>query len=163
MTGGGGSIESGEKPGRRWRAARSPVNKTRRAPCCGAGGSRRTFGDGEGALVDNLLLLAIGAVGWGLSLATYRLFARRVSWPMGALHVDLPAVPVVIGLFALLAGIGFAAARGSETGGVVIVVSGLLLAVFWTGFLRVGSQVSLLLAPAAAMLLILGWLAGPLP
>ena len=70
----------------------------------------------EGALVDNLLLLAIGAVGWGLSLATDRLFARRVSWPMGALHVDLPAVPVVIGLFALLAGIGFAAARGSEAG-----------------------------------------------
>jgi hypothetical protein len=114
-------------------------------------------------MVDTLLLFAIGAVGWGLSLSTYRLFARRQNWPMGALHVDLPAVPVVIGLFALLAGIGFAAARGSETGGVVIVVSGLLLAVFWTGFLRVGSQVSLLLAPAVATLLILGWLAGPLP
>jgi hypothetical protein len=112
-------------------------------------------------MIDNLLLLAIGAFGWGLSLATYRVFARREEWPMGALHADLPAVPVVIGLFALLAAIGFAAARGSETGGLVIVVSGVLLAVFWTGFLRVGSQISLLLAPAAAVLLILGWLTGP--
>jgi hypothetical protein len=33
--------------------------------------------------------------------------------------------------------------------------------VFWTGFLRVGSQLSLLLAPLASILLILGWLAQP--
>lgn len=112
-------------------------------------------------MVDNLLLLAIGAFGWGLSLATYRLFARRKSWPTGALHGDLPAVPVVIGLFALVAAIGFAAARGPEASALVA-VSGLLLAIFWTGFLRVGSQMSLLLAPAAALLLILGWAAGPL-
>ena len=112
-------------------------------------------------MIDNLLLLAIGAFGWGLSLATYRLFARRKSWPAGALHVDLPAIPVVIGLFALVAALGFAAARGPGASG-LIVVSGLLLAIFWTGFLRVGSQVSLLLAPASAVLLILGWAAGPL-
>lgn len=112
-------------------------------------------------MIDNLLLLAIGAVGWGLSLATYRLCARRVSWPMGALHADLPAVPVVVGLFALLAAIGVAAARSPEASALVV-VSGLLLAIFWTGFLRVGSQVSLLLAPAAAVLLILGWAAGSL-
>jgi hypothetical protein len=43
------------------------------------GASRRTFEDGEDPLVDNMLLLAIGAVGWGLSLATYRLLAQRVS------------------------------------------------------------------------------------
>lgn len=113
-------------------------------------------------MIDNLLLLAIGAFGWGLSLASYRLFARRKSWPMGALHADLPAVPVVIGLFALVAASGFAAARGPEAGGLVIGISGLLLAVFWTGFLRVGSQISLLLAPAAAALLILGWASAPL-
>ena len=112
-------------------------------------------------MVDNMLLLAIGAVGWGLSLATYRLLAQRVSWPMGSLHLDLPAVPVVIGLFALVAGFGFAGARGWEAGGLVVVVSGLLLAIFWTGFLRVGAQTSLLLAPAAAILLLLGWASGP--
>jgi len=47
------------------------------------------------------------------------------------------------------------------TGGMIIVVSGLLLAVFWTGFLRVGSQISLFLAPLAAVVLLFGWMAIP--
>ena len=42
------------------------------------------------------------------------------------------------------------------------VVIGYLLAVFWTGFLRVGSQISFFLAPLAAVLLIAGWLSLPL-
>jgi hypothetical protein len=113
-------------------------------------------------MVDNLFLLAIFAFGWGLSLATYRLFARRSGWPMGALQADLPAVPVLLGALAFLAGLAFAAARGETMGGWVIVVCGLLLAVFWTGFLRVGAQIALFLAPAAAFLLLLGWLAEPL-
>lgn len=109
-------------------------------------------------MIDALFLLAVGAFGWGLSLATYPLFARRNDWPMGALQADLPAVSVLLGTFCLLAGLLFAAARGPELGGWVILLFGLLLAVFWTGFLRVGSQVSLFLAPLATALLLVGWL-----
>lgn len=113
-------------------------------------------------MIDNLFLLAIGAFGWGLALATYRLFARRNGWPMGALHADLPVVPIAIGILALLAGLLFAAARGAAYGGLVIVICGIGLAVFWIGFLRVASQISLFLAPISAVLLVFGWLAVPL-
>lgn len=109
-------------------------------------------------MIDNLFLLAIAAFGWGLSLTTYRLFARQNGWPMGALHADLPAIPVLLGLFALVAGLAFAAARGADYGGWIIILFGLLLAVFWTGFLRVGSQIALFLAPIAAALLLVGWM-----
>ena len=81
---------------------------------------------------------------------------------MGALQTDLPIVPVLVGILALAAGLVFASARGADEGGWVIIAFGLLLAVIWTGFLRVGSQTSLLLAPIAAFLLLLGWLSVPL-
>ena len=113
-------------------------------------------------MVDNLFLLAAASLGWGLSLATYRLFARSRGWPMGALQADLPFVPVLIGIVGLFAGLLFATARGADDGGWVIIVSGLLFAAVWTGFLRVGSQISLFLAPIATFLLLLGWLAVPL-
>ncbi len=113
-------------------------------------------------MMDNLFFLAIGAFGWGLSLATYRLFAQRNAWPMGALHADLPAVPVILGVFSLMVGLLFAAFRGADFGGWVIIGCGFLLFLFWIGFLRVGSQVSLFLAPAVAVLLLVGWLAVPL-
>ena len=71
-------------------------------------------------MFDNLFLLAIAAFGWGLCLLTYRLFARKNKWPMGALQSDLPAVPILLGLFALVAAILFAAARGFEYGGWLI-------------------------------------------
>ncbi len=109
-------------------------------------------------MIDNMFLLATGALGWGLSLATYRMFARRNGWPMGSLHGDLPAVPAILGIFALLVGLAFAAARGPETGGWHIMLFGILLAIFWTGFLRVGSQISLFLAPIATALLLIAWL-----
>ncbi len=108
-------------------------------------------------MIDNLFLLAVAALGWGLSLATYNFFARRQQWPMGALQVDFPVVPVLLGVFAISNALWFAAARGTEYGGWVIVLFGVLLAIFWTGFLRVGSQISLFLAPIAAVLLIAGW------
>jgi hypothetical protein len=113
-------------------------------------------------MIDNLFLLAIGAFGWGLSLATYRLFARRNGWPMGALQADVPLIPSLIGIAGLVTGALFATARGAGDGGWVIILFGLLLALFWTGFLRVGSQTALFLAPIATVLLLIGWLSAPL-
>lgn len=110
-------------------------------------------------MVDHLFLLAIGALGWGASLATYRALAARNGWPMGTLQAQQPAVAITLGMISLGLGIVFAAARGGMQGGWVILLFGLALAVFWTGFLRVGAQTSLLLAPLAAALLLIGWAA----
>ena len=110
-------------------------------------------------MVDNLFLLAVGAFGWGLSLAAYRMFARRFAWPMGALQADLPAIPVLLGLVSLMAGLLYAAMRGVDGGGMMIIGCGFLLAMFWIGFLRVGSQISLFLAPLVTVLLVFGWFA----
>jgi len=114
-------------------------------------------------MIDAFFLLAAASLGWGLSLATYRLFATRNDWPMGQVHTDLPFIPVLIGTVTLVIGLIFAAARGTEYGGWIIIAIGVLLAVFWTGFLRVGSQVSMFLAPAAAAILLLGFLGFPFP
>jgi len=97
----------------------------------------------------------------GLSLATYRTIAGWLGWPMGAWHEQRPALPVVVGVVAILCATGYALARGY--GGHVlsagaIPVFGVAWAAFWTGFLRVGAQSALLLAPAAAMLLVVRWL-----
>ncbi len=113
-------------------------------------------------MIDNLFLLAVATLGWGLSLVTYRLFAVRQQWPMGALHIDFPAVPVLLGATAIIVALFFASTRVDDAGGWVIVLFGVLLAIFWTGFLRVGSQISLFLAPVATVLLIAGWLSQPL-
>lgn len=110
-------------------------------------------------MIDNLFLLAVASLGWGLSLATYSFVAKRQQWPMGALQVDVPALPMLLGLFAVSNSLWFAAARGSDDGGWIIVLFGALLAIFWTGFLRVGSQISLFLAPVATVLLLAGWAA----
>jgi hypothetical protein len=110
-------------------------------------------------MVDHLFLLAIGALGWGASLATYRALAQRNGWPMGTLQAQQPAVATALGVVSLGLGIVFAAARGGMQGGWVILLFGLALGVFWTGFLRVGAQTSLLLAPLAAALLLIGWAA----
>jgi hypothetical protein len=111
----------------------------------------------EPAVFDNLFFLAAMAFGLGLSLATYRLFAIRNGWPMGAFHADLPAVPIMIGLVSIVIAILFAASR-ADIGGWPMLILGLILAFLWTGLLRVGSQLSLFLAPVAAGLLLIGWL-----
>jgi hypothetical protein len=113
-------------------------------------------------MIDNLFLLAVAALGWGLSLATYGLVAQRQNWPMGALQHDFPAVPFLLGTASIAVALWFASARGTDEGGWVIVLFGVLLAIFWTGFLRVGSQISLFLAPVATVLLVTGWLSLPL-
>lgn len=116
---------------------------------------------------DLPFFLAVAAFGFGLSLATYRMFAERYQWPMGTWHKNRPALPVLIGLIAFVCAALFAWARGLSNvpgaawAGLSIVGFGLLLAIFWTGFLRVASQVSLILAPVAAVLLMVSWFAGP--
>lgn len=108
-------------------------------------------------MYDNLFYLTIMAFGFGLSLSTYRLFAMRNSWPMGAFHADLPAVPIMIGLVSIVVAVLFAASR-ADAGGWLMMGTGLALAILWTSLLRVGSQLSLFLAPVVTGLLLLGWL-----
>ena len=110
-------------------------------------------------MVDHLFLLAIGAIGWGASLVSYRVLATRCGWPLGALQTSQPAIPILMGAVAIAAGGAFAAARGPTHGGLVILLFGLALAVFWSGFLRVGAQTALVLAPLAAAGLLVAWIA----
>jgi hypothetical protein len=117
----------------------------------------------ESLYIDTPFYLAVAAFGLGLSLATYRMFASHYGWPMGHWHAERPFLPIVIGLICVLIAGAFALARGYggySFGGWAIPMFGVALAVFWTGFLRVGSQVSLLFAPIAAGLLWFSWL-GP--
>jgi hypothetical protein len=111
--------------------------------------------------------LAVAAFGFGLSLASYRTFATRYEWPMGEWHRKRPALPVLIGILALIMAILFAIARGYSNvpgaayAGWSIALFGGLLAIIWTGILKVASQVSLILAPVAAVLLTMVWFGGP--
>ena len=113
-------------------------------------------------MVDLLFFLAVGALGWGLSLATYRPVAQLNGWPLGAAQTALPALTSATGLLSALTGLIFAIARGPMSGGFVIFLFGLALALFWSGFLRVGAQSALLLAPLSAVALLIAWSAGPL-
>jgi energy-coupling factor transporter transmembrane protein EcfT len=110
--------------------------------------------------VDLPFYFAVAAIGFGLSLMTYRLFARHYAWPMGAWHESHPSLPFIIGLISFLVGALFAAARGLD-GGIyaasAIGLFGLSLAILWTSFFRVGSQLSLFLAPVFAGLLFVSW------
>lgn len=108
-------------------------------------------------IIDLLFYAAAGSFGWGLSLATYRMFAMHYGWPMGELHLSKPALPVLLGLACLIVGFVFALHNRGELGGWVILLVGLVLAVLWTSILRVASQTSLFLAPAATALVVLGW------
>ena len=108
-------------------------------------------------------LLAVAAFGFGLSLTTYRFFATRYQWPMGDWHPNRPALPITIGVIALAIGAVYAWARGSSgffISGWSIVLFGTLLAILWTILLRVGSQMSLALAPVSTGLLLVAWLMG---
>lgn len=109
--------------------------------------------------IDLMFVLATAAFAWGLSLATYRWFAMNNTWPMGAWQSEQPWLPRAVGLGAVLVAIAFALARGNGTA-VVLPLLGLLCAFCWTGILKVGAQSALLLAPAAAILVLIGWIAG---
>jgi hypothetical protein len=81
---------------------------------------------------------------------------------MGELHAEKPLVPVLLGVFALAIAFLFAAFRSAndalEMSGWWILPVGLVWAFFWTGFMRVGSQASLFLAPIATVVLVLAWI-----
>jgi hypothetical protein len=108
-------------------------------------------------MIDLLFFLAIGAIGWGLSLVSYRPIAAMAGWPLGTAQEQLPALTRVLALFSILVGFVFALARGPLNGGIVILIFAVGLAVFWSGFLRVGAQSALLLAPLSALTLICVW------
>ena len=116
---------------------------------------------------DLPFFFAVAAIGLGLSLMTYRWFAMRYDWPMGTWHRNRPGLPILLGILAVLGGGLFALARGYSNvpgawlAGWSILGFGILLAIIWTGFLRVASQVSLLAAPVAAGLLMITWFGGP--
>ncbi|MFN3625056.1 MAG: hypothetical protein ACK4TP_13465 [Hyphomicrobium sp.] len=112
-------------------------------------------------VIDHLFFLAIGAIGWGLSLASYRAMAQMAGWPLGVAQERLPALTSLLALASIAAGLALAIARGPLNGGIVILIFGVGLAVFWSGFLRVGAQSALLLAPTAALALLGAWVIAP--
>ncbi len=75
-------------------------------------------------MVDLLFFLAVGAVGWGLSLATYRAVARWNGWPLGTAQTTVPALTMTVGILSAAIGLVFALARGPMHGGMVILVFG---------------------------------------
>jgi hypothetical protein len=87
-------------------------------------------------MVDPLFLLAVGAIAWGLSLATYRLIALRNGWPLGAVQAAAPAVPLAIGLVSLSVGLAFAH-RAADTASSSMSSAG---SRFLERILRVGAQ-----------------------
>lgn len=109
--------------------------------------------------IDLLFFLAIGAIGWGLSLAFYRPVARIAGWPLGTAQAQLPALTLLVALASIAAGLALVVARGPLNGGIVILIFAVGLAVFWSGFLRVGAQSALLLAPLSAFALLGTWTA----
>lgn len=108
-------------------------------------------------VVDHLFFLAVGAIGWGISLAAYRTVAQAAGWPRGTMQDRLPVLTQIIAFASIVAGLVFALARGPLNGGFVILIFAVGLAVFWSGFLRVGAQSALLLAPLSATLLLFAW------
>lgn len=108
-------------------------------------------------MFDLGFVLAVGALGWGLSLASYRLLAERCGWPMGRWQADRHRLTLAIGLtcIALAAVVAFLRiSAGDVSAGILMILFGLAWAVFWTGFLHAGAQSALLLAPAAALILL---------
>ena len=115
-------------------------------------------------MVDLLFFLAVGAHGVGACRSPPTARGALNGWPLGE-RADRSA-----GLHDLAIGLASVCASGSLRhrpagrmhGGFVILMFGLALAVFWSGFLRVGAQSALLLAPLSAVALLIAWSAGPL-
>jgi hypothetical protein len=108
---------------------------------------------------DLMFCLATAALAWGLSLASYRWIAQQSGWTMGAWQARMPVLPRTIGVVAVAIAVAFAMARGLGTA-LVLPLLGLAGAMAWTLGLKVGAQSALLLAPAAAALVLVGWRLG---
>lgn len=107
--------------------------------------------------IDAVFILAAAACGFGLSLATYRFFALRNNWAMGDWHRNRPGLPIAIGVVSVVWSVMIALGRGGPSLW-TIPLFGVFCAAIWTSLLKVGSQVSLLLAPIATVLLALAWI-----
>ncbi len=107
--------------------------------------------------VDPLFGLATATFAWGLSLASYRWFAVHNGWPMGEWQAHRPGLPIAIGIFAILCAMFFAVARGGITV-FVLPLFGIVCAFAWTAMMRVGAQISLLLAPLSVIALFVVWM-----
>lgn len=105
---------------------------------------------------DFMFVLATAAFAWGLTVMTYRWFAIQNGWPMGAWYGGLPTLPQVIGFAVIAVAVVFALARGLGTT-LVLPLVGIVCALGWTVLLKVGAQSALLLGPAAAALVLIGW------
>ena len=66
------------------------------------------------SVADVGFILAVGALGWGLSLVTYRAFATQRRWPMGAWHTRVPQVPIAIGAMCMVLAVWVATQRIGE-------------------------------------------------
>ncbi|MEL6373957.1 MAG: hypothetical protein AAFR04_08300 [Pseudomonadota bacterium] len=113
--------------------------------------------------VDNLFVWAMLSFGWGLSLATYSWFAERQGWSRGEVQANQTAIAVLIGLGAMMLATLFTLARvfASAEGDWGAIVVGLAFGLLWTAIFRVYSQVSLFLAPMAAVILLFSWVTTP--
>lgn len=109
--------------------------------------------------VDAMFISATAAFAFGLSLATYRWFARHNGWPMGAWQTGLASLPRTVGLVLMMVAMAFAFRRGLGTI-LLLPLIGLLGAIAWTLVLKVGGQSALLLGPISAALVIVGWWLG---
>ncbi len=112
--------------------------------------------------LDFLFVVACLTLGFGVSLATYRIFALRNDWPMGELHANKPLVPILLGVFSIVIAFLFAAARQAAPDGGLdgwwIILCGFVWGFLWTGMMRVGAQVSLFLAPLSTLILMIAWI-----
>jgi hypothetical protein len=112
--------------------------------------------------IDFGLLLAVLTMGWGIVTATYRPVAEAVHWPMGAPQRRHPHLARNLGMACVICAVAFVVWRvvaGYPLSAAMILIFGLAWAAFWLGFLRVGAQSALLLAPMSAALLLWRWLA----
>jgi hypothetical protein len=106
-----------------------------------------------------MFMLAVAAFAWGLALSVYRWIAFQNAWPMGAWQAERPLVSRLIGLVVVAIALGSGAALGGASLAMVVLF-GLTGTLLWLLLLRVGAQSALLFAPAAAALMLLGWVIG---
>ncbi len=109
-------------------------------------------------LVNVMFVVATLAFAFGLSVATYRWFARHNGWPMGEWQAHRPGLAIAVGALSMVVAMLFALARGDATLLILPLLGG-LTALAWTAIARVGAQAALILAPLCVVLLIILWIA----